>query len=127
VKAKNQRLVLALLALAALIGAALLGMSALRDQASYFYSPSDAQRDHVEPGRAVRLGGMVERGSMKNAADGVTVLFIVTDGKAREPQRTGSRSKTAADLRRQLARGPIEPHVETRVRQEHRQPRFAAL
>lgn len=81
-KAKNQRLVLALLALAALIGAVLLGMSALKDQASYFYSPSDALRDHVELGRAVRLGGMVEKGSLKREADGVTITFDVTDGAA---------------------------------------------
>jgi cytochrome c-type biogenesis protein CcmE len=82
VKAKNQRLVLALLALVALVGAVLLGMSALKDQASYFYSPSDALRDHVELGRAVRLGGMVEKGSLKHAADGVTITFNVTDGAA---------------------------------------------
>jgi cytochrome c-type biogenesis protein CcmE len=82
VKAKNQRLVLALLALAALVGAALLGMSALKNQASYFYSPSDALRDHVELGRAVRLGGMVEKGSLQRGADGLTITFRVTDGAA---------------------------------------------
>ena len=58
-KAKHQRLVLVLLAVAAMIGAALLAMSALKDQAAYFYTPSDAARDRVEPGKAVRLGGMV--------------------------------------------------------------------
>jgi cytochrome c-type biogenesis protein CcmE len=82
VKAKNQRLVLALLALAALIGAALLAMSALKDRASYFYSPSDAMRDHVALGTPVRLGGMVEKGSLRREADGVTINFRVTDGVA---------------------------------------------
>jgi cytochrome c-type biogenesis protein CcmE len=82
VKAKNQRLVLALIALAALIGAALLAMSALSDRASYFYSPSDAVKDHVALGQAVRLGGMVEKGSLKREADGVTITFDVTDGAA---------------------------------------------
>jgi cytochrome c-type biogenesis protein CcmE len=81
-KAKNQRLVLALLALAALVGAALLAMSALKDRASYFYTPSDALRDHVAPGQAIRLGGMVEKGSLKREANGVTVDFRVTDGAA---------------------------------------------
>lgn len=81
-KAKNQRLVLALIALGALTGAALLAMSALKDQASYFYTPGDALRDHVEPGRAVRLGGMVEKGSLRREADGVTIDFRVTDGTA---------------------------------------------
>lgn len=81
-KAKNQRLVLALAALVALTGAALLAMSALKDQASYFYTPGDALRDHVAPGKAVRLGGMVEKGSLHREADGVTIDFRVTDGVA---------------------------------------------
>ena len=81
-KAKNQRLVLALIALVALVGAALLAMSALKDRASYFYSPSDALRDHVELGQAVRLGGMVEKGSLTREKDGVTIDFRVTDGMA---------------------------------------------
>ena len=86
-KAKHQRLTLALIALAAIIGATLLAMSALRDQASYFYTPGDAIRDHVEPGRAVRLGGMVTDGSIKRAADGVTIDFMVTDGQQSVPVR----------------------------------------
>lgn len=78
-KAKNQRLILALLAVVAIIGAALLAMSALKDQAAYFYTPADAKKDHVEAGRAVRLGGMVQKGSIKRRADGVTIDFVVTD------------------------------------------------
>ena len=38
-------------------------------------------------GQAVRLGGMVERGSLKTLPDGVTIAFIVEDGKARMPVR----------------------------------------
>lgn len=86
-KPKHQRLTLALLALAAIIGATLLAMSALRDQASYFYTPGDVVRDHVEPGRAVRLGGMVAAGSIRRAADGVTIRFVVTDGQQSVPVR----------------------------------------
>lgn len=86
-KAKHQRLILALVAVAAIVGAGFLAMSALKDQAAYFYTPSDAVASNVEPGRAVRLGGMVEDGSIKREADGVTVLFTVTDGKATVPVR----------------------------------------
>jgi cytochrome c-type biogenesis protein CcmE len=82
VKAKHQRLILALLAVAAMIGAALLAMSALKDQAAYFYTPSDAAREHVEPGRSVRLGGMVADKSIVHDPDGVTTRFVVTDGAA---------------------------------------------
>jgi cytochrome c-type biogenesis protein CcmE len=84
-KPKHQRLVLVVLALAALVGAALLAMWALRNQASYFYVPSDMVGNPPAAGQAVRLGGMVETGSLKNAPDGVTIHFVVGDGKARVP------------------------------------------
>lgn len=82
-KAKHQRLVLVIVAVIALIGAALLAIWALRNQASYFYVPSEFVANPPEQGRAVRLGGMVEKGSLKTLPDGVTVNFIVGDGKAR--------------------------------------------
>ena len=85
VKAKHQRLVLLAVALVVLIGAGLLAAWALRNQASYFYVPSDIVAKPPEPGRAVRLGGMVEKGSLKTAADGVTIAFVVQDGKASVP------------------------------------------
>jgi len=84
-KAKHQRLILALVALLALIGAGLLAASALRDEAAYFYAPADVRTKGVEPGKAIRLGGMVVKGSLKRAADGVTIHFDVTDGKATVP------------------------------------------
>ncbi len=83
--AKRQRLVLVLLALAAVGVAALLALSALRDQAAFFYAPSDVATQGLPLGRAVRLGGMVEAGSVKRAPDGVTVRFVVTDGRATTP------------------------------------------
>ena len=85
-KPKHQRLSLALVALVALIGAALLAASALREEASYFYTPAtlaDALANaKVEPGKAIRLGGMVQNGSIKRAADGVSVSFMVQDRDA---------------------------------------------
>lgn len=86
-KAKHQRLVLVLLAVAAMIGAALLAMSALKDQAAYFYTPSDAARERVEPGRSVRLGGMVADHSIVRDPDGVTIRFLVSDGRMTVPVR----------------------------------------
>ena len=87
IKPKHQRLILVLIALVALIGAGLLAAWGLRSQASYFYVPSDIAADPPEPDRAVRLGGMVERGSLKTQPDGVTIAFVVGDGKARVPVR----------------------------------------
>lgn len=84
-KAKHQRLTLALLALAAIVAAGVLALSALQDQAAFFYAPSDVRKDALPLGRAVRLGGMVEAGSVQRAKDGVTVRFVVTDGRATTP------------------------------------------
>jgi len=79
VKRKNQRLVLILLAVAAVAAAVLLAMSALKDQAAYFYTPGDLARQGVPTGRAVRIGGMVQAGSIRRMGDGVTIQFIVGD------------------------------------------------
>jgi cytochrome c-type biogenesis protein CcmE len=81
-KAKHQRLVLALVALVALIGAGLLAASALREEASYFYTPATLAKAKVTPGKAIRLGGMVQAGSVARDADGVTVRFVVQDRDA---------------------------------------------
>jgi cytochrome c-type biogenesis protein CcmE len=84
-KAKNQRLVLVASAAVAVLIAVLLAMWGLRDQASYFYTPSDVAGGRAEEGRAVRLGGMVETGSVQRQPDGVTIRFRVTDGQASTP------------------------------------------
>lgn len=76
---KHQRLILVVVALFALTGAGLAGSYALRTQASYFYLPNQMLSNPPEPGQAVRLGGMVERGSVTTGPDGVTIAFIVTD------------------------------------------------
>lgn len=86
-KAKHQRLMLGLLALAAIGGASGLALSALRDEAAFFYTPGDLATKKPEPGRAVRLGGMVQAGSIKKLADGVTITFIVADNGGTVPVR----------------------------------------
>jgi len=85
VKAKHQRLTLAFAALVAIVGAGVLAVSALGEQAAYFYSPADVAREGVPVGRAIRLGGMVEKGSIRRSDDGVTILFTVEDGPAKTP------------------------------------------
>ena len=84
-KAKHQRLTLVALALVAVIGAVLLAMSALKDQAAFFYAPSDLAKADVAPGTAIRLGGMVAAGSVSKLADGITTRFVVTDNAATTP------------------------------------------
>jgi cytochrome c-type biogenesis protein CcmE len=85
VRPKHQRLVLIALATIALIGAVLLAMWGLKDRAAYFVTPSDIVAGKVTPERAMRLGGMVVRGSLQRDVDGLTVRFTVSDMKAETP------------------------------------------
>ena len=84
-KAKHQRLLLVALGLGAVMGASGLALSALRDEAAFFYAPSDVAGQAPPVGKAVRLGGMVEAGSIRPQPDGISIRFTVTDGKARVP------------------------------------------
>jgi cytochrome c-type biogenesis protein CcmE len=86
-KPKHQRLLLAALAIAAVLVAVLLAMWGLKDRAAYFFTPVEIVQGKAEQGHAIRLGGMVETGSLRQAADGVTVSFLVSDGEARVPVR----------------------------------------
>lgn len=82
---KHQRLVLVLLGVAALIGAVLLAMWGLADRAAYFRTPQDIAAGRAGAGEPIRLGGMVQAGSIARQADGVSIRFVVTDGPASVP------------------------------------------
>ena len=86
-KPKHQRLLLAALAIAAVLAAVLLAMWGLKDRAAYFFTPVEIAAGKAEQGRAIRLGGMVEDGSIRQEGDGVTITFIVSDGEASIPVR----------------------------------------
>jgi cytochrome c-type biogenesis protein CcmE len=77
VKRKNQRLTLLLLAAGAVAAAVVLAMSALKDQASYFYAPSDVRAKGLPLDRSVRVGGMVRR--IERQPDGISIRFVVGD------------------------------------------------
>ena len=84
-KPKNQRLVLVGAAAIAVLAAVLLAMWGLRDRAAYFYTPADIAAGKADAGQAIRLGGMVERGSIVKQGDGLTIRFVVSDGQATTP------------------------------------------
>ena len=84
-KAKHQRLILALVALSGVAGAGVLAASALRDEAAYFRTPAEVVAGKTTVGEQMRLGGMVAAGSIKRQADGLTIDFVATDGKASIP------------------------------------------
>jgi cytochrome c-type biogenesis protein CcmE len=83
VRPKHQRLVLVILAIFAVLGAVLLAMWGLKDRAAYFYTPADVVAGKADPGKAMRLGGMVQKGSVERDPDGITTRFTVEDGDAR--------------------------------------------
>ena len=76
-KPKRRRLYFVLSAMAALGVASALILYALEDSLVFFYSPSDILEKDIAQGRPIRLGGLVEEGSV--ARDGATVRFRVTD------------------------------------------------
>jgi len=76
---KRRRLYMVLAAMLILGGAATLVLGALQSEITYFYSPSDLAAGKAPAGRAIRLGGLVEDGSVARADDGVTTTFRITD------------------------------------------------
>ncbi len=84
---KRQRLILSIGAVAAVIIAGLIATYALQSQASFYLTPTEAKAQSVAPGRGVRLGGMVERGSLVRAGDGLDLSFRLTDGTTALPVR----------------------------------------
>jgi cytochrome c-type biogenesis protein CcmE len=78
-KPRQKRLALIVGGLAVLGIASALVLSAFRENLVFFYSPSQVANHEAPQGKAFRIGGLVEAGSVKRMADGVTVAFNVTD------------------------------------------------
>ncbi|MEO1105922.1 MAG: cytochrome c maturation protein CcmE [Pseudomonadota bacterium] len=81
---KTRRLALIGLAGLALGGAAVLVFYALGDKITYAPTPTELAGGAHDPGARIRLGGLVETGSLTQGADGL-VNFAVTDTKSRIP------------------------------------------
>lgn len=80
-KRKTLRLYL-LAASLCLLGVAVgLTLYAFQSRIVYFFSPSDIAASRPDTGRVVRLGGLVEAGSVQRTGDGATISFKVTDLK----------------------------------------------
>ncbi len=77
-KPKHRRLVLIAVAMILLGGAAALILSALKENIVFFYSPTDIVARPPGPDRRIRIGGLVEAGSVEKPGGGV-VRFRVTD------------------------------------------------
>ena len=76
---KRQKRMAAIAALLIGLGlAAALGFTAFRKNMMYFYTPSDLVAGAVPVGAKLRLGGLVERGSVKRG-EGLNVHFTLAD------------------------------------------------
>ena len=79
-KSPKARRRLWIVAAAAPVLALAVGLSlwAMKDNVTYFFSPSEVTEAAAPVGRVIRLGGLVEAGSVVKGADGI-VVFVVTD------------------------------------------------
>lgn len=80
-KPKMLRLYLLVASLGVLGVAVGLALYASQSRIVYFFSPTDIAADPPETDRVVRLGGLVEAGSVQRSGDGATISFNVTDLK----------------------------------------------
>ena len=78
-KPRHKRMTLIAVGLAVLAVAVALVLNAFQSNLVFFFSPSQVLANEAPQGRAFRIGGMVESGSVKRGQDGLTVRFNVTD------------------------------------------------
>ncbi len=78
---KQRRLALIGAAGLVLCLAAGLVLVAMRDTIVFFYGPTEITEKNLAPGTRMRMGGLVEAGSVERGAN-QQVAFAVTDGKA---------------------------------------------
>jgi len=89
---RTRRLVLAVVAVLISAGVlAFLAFGGIGENLVYYWSPSELEQAGDEAiGATIRLGGLVEPGTVDRSADGLTLKFAVTDGGASVPIVTSS-------------------------------------
>ena len=86
-KPRHRRLILIVAGLALLGVTAALVLTAFNKNLVFFFSPSQVADKEAPVNKTFRLGGMVEKGSLKRMSDGLTVEFLVTDTAKTIPVR----------------------------------------
>ena len=109
-KPRHRRFALVAAGVAALGIAAALVLNAFQSNLVFFFSPSQVAANEAPVNKTFRLGGVVEKGSMKRLPDGITVQFVVTDTARTIPVRFKG---ILPDLFREgkgvVAQGRLEP------------------
>jgi len=79
-KRKTRRLYFLMVGLCALGAVTALVLAALEDDIVFFFSPTEvAEKGTLPVDQRIRIGGLVEEGSVSKVGDGVTNRFTVTD------------------------------------------------
>ena len=78
-KPRQKRFVFIVVAVAALALVVGLVLNALDKNVSLYFTPTQVFNKEAPQGRSFRIGGLVEEGSVKRQADGLTVNFVITD------------------------------------------------
>ena len=78
-KRKNKRLSFVFLTLLALAAAAGLVLAAFEDNIVFFHSPTEIVKKNIRPEQRLRVGGLVEKGTVKRTGQNAITSFRVTD------------------------------------------------
>ena len=78
-KPRHKKLVIIFVSVAALGLSAKLVLDAFQSNLVFFFSPTQVAANEAPRGKSFRIGGLVEKGSVKRQIDGITVNFVVTD------------------------------------------------
>ena len=78
-KRRHKRIIFICVSLAAIGLATWLVLGAFRNNLVFFYSPTQVASAEAPVNKTFRIGGLVQNGTLKRDADGLTVRFTVTD------------------------------------------------
>jgi cytochrome c-type biogenesis protein CcmE len=78
-KSRHKKLLVIVFGVVGLGIAVTLILNAFQSNLVFFFSPTEVAEGKAPDGRAFRIGGLVEDGSVKRQPDGLTVHFVVTD------------------------------------------------
>jgi cytochrome c-type biogenesis protein CcmE len=78
-KPRHKRLAVIVVGVIGIVAAGLFILNAFRSNLVYFFSPTEVAEGKAPINELFRLGGMVEKSSVKKSTDGLKVNFVITD------------------------------------------------
>ena len=81
IKIRKNRLYAVLFIFGSSLLATVLVLTALNQNINLFYSPSDLFASNPSPNKSIRVGGLVQKGSLMRMPDSLEINFTITDLK----------------------------------------------